>query len=228
GKMFSGFLDLKACCEACGLDYAFVDAGDGPAVFVILFAGFVVVGAGLVGEALYAPPLWVHAAVWLPLVLLPPLLPLPASSGGLGQGGADGVGVWGRGGGGGGAGGRGAVTSGAPDRGGLLVPSIAAACAFAVLIGLGTWQVQRKAWKEALIATVSERFAAPPVALPPPAEWPRLAAEMDEFRRVRFKADFVDDKEALVFTTGSSLHGGDVGPGYWVFTPARVRGRLVM
>jgi len=120
------------------------------------------------------------------------------------------------------------VTSGAPDRGGLLVPSIAAACAFAVLIGLGTWQVQRKAWKEALIATVSERFAAPPVALPPPAEWPRLAAEMDEFRRVRFKAEFVDDKEALVFTTGSSLHGGDVGPGYWVFTPARVDGRIVM
>src|SRR5262249_29784032 len=67
-----------------------------------------------------------------------------------------------------------ALTSAPSQRRGLVVPSIAAVCAFAVLIGLGTWQVQRKAWKEALIATVSERFAAPPVALPPPAEWARL------------------------------------------------------
>src|SRR5690348_14290485 len=69
GKMFSGFLGLKPRCEACGLDYSFVDAGDGPAVFVILFAGFVVVGAALVVEMRYAPPLWLHAALWLPLIL---------------------------------------------------------------------------------------------------------------------------------------------------------------
>jgi surfeit locus 1 family protein len=109
-----------------------------------------------------------------------------------------------------------------------MIPSIAAACAFAVLVGLGTWQVQRKAWKDALIATVSERFAAPPTALPPPAEWARLDPAMDEFRRVRFNAELINDKEALVFTTGSSLHGGGAGPGYWVFTPARVLDRIVM
>ncbi len=49
---------------------------------------------------------------------------------------------------------------------GLVIPSVAAAVAFAVLIGLGTWQVERKTWKENLIATVTERFAAPPSALP--------------------------------------------------------------
>ena len=120
------------------------------------------------------------------------------------------------------------MTSSGSLRRGLLVPTAAAACAFAVLIGLGTWQVQRKAWKEALIATVSERFAAPPVALPPPAAWARLDRDADEFRRVRFAADLLNDKEALVFTTGSSLHGGDAGPGYWVFVPARVADRVVM
>ena len=120
------------------------------------------------------------------------------------------------------------MTSAISMRRGLVVPSIAAACAFALLIGLGTWQVERKAWKEALIATVSERFAAPPAALPRPAEWARLAPATDEFRRVRFTAELLNDKEALVYTTGSSLHGGDLGPGYWVLTPARVGDSIVM
>jgi surfeit locus 1 family protein len=120
------------------------------------------------------------------------------------------------------------VTSQTSLRQGLLVPSIAAICAFAVLIGLGTWQIQRKAWKEALIVTVIARFAATPIPLPPPADWARLDPATDEFRRVRFDAELVNDKEALVFTTGSSLRDGDAGPGYWVFTAARLDGGTVM
>jgi uncharacterized protein (DUF983 family) len=81
GKMFSGFLGLKPACEACGLDYGFVDAGDGPAVFVILLAGFIVVGAALVVETLYQPPLWVHAALWGPLILVTTLAPLRSMKG---------------------------------------------------------------------------------------------------------------------------------------------------
>jgi uncharacterized protein (DUF983 family) len=76
GHMFRGFLQMRPACEACGLDYSFVDAGDGPAVFVILIAGFIVVGAALVVEMRYEPPLWVHAVLWLPLILLTGLLPL--------------------------------------------------------------------------------------------------------------------------------------------------------
>ena len=76
GKMFSGFITLRPACDACGLDYGFADAGDGPAVFVIMIAGFIVVGAALMVEIYYQPPLWVHAALWVPLVLITTLAPL--------------------------------------------------------------------------------------------------------------------------------------------------------
>lgn len=76
GKLFAGFLSLRPSCSACGLDYAFIDAGDGPAVFIILFAGFVVVFCALIVEVMYQPPFWVHAALWVPLVLLTTLAPL--------------------------------------------------------------------------------------------------------------------------------------------------------
>jgi len=66
----------RAGLDACGLDYAFIDAGDGPAVFIILFAGAIVVGSALVVEVKYQPPFWVHAALWLPLILATTLLPL--------------------------------------------------------------------------------------------------------------------------------------------------------
>jgi uncharacterized protein (DUF983 family) len=76
GKLFQGFLTLRPRCEACGLDFDFADAGDGPAVFIILIAGFIVVGAALVTEIVYQPPFWVHALLWLPLILLVTLGPL--------------------------------------------------------------------------------------------------------------------------------------------------------
>ena len=76
GKLFEGFLDLRKGCNRCGLDYGFADAGDGPAVFVILIGGFIVVFAALFVEFVYQPPYWVHAALWLPLILLVTLAPL--------------------------------------------------------------------------------------------------------------------------------------------------------
>ncbi len=76
GKLYAGFLTLRPNCEACGLDYAFIDSGDGPAVFIIMLAGAVVVGAALIVEIKYQPPFWLHAALWLPLILATTLLPL--------------------------------------------------------------------------------------------------------------------------------------------------------
>jgi uncharacterized protein (DUF983 family) len=70
GRLFSGFLRTAERCGACGLDYGFIDAGDGPAVFVILIVGFVVVGFALLVEVALQPPYWVHAALWIPLLLV--------------------------------------------------------------------------------------------------------------------------------------------------------------
>jgi uncharacterized protein (DUF983 family) len=70
GKLFAGFLDLAKKCDHCGLDYRFADAGDGPAVFVTLIAGFVVVGMALWVELTYNPPYWVYVVVFGPLTLI--------------------------------------------------------------------------------------------------------------------------------------------------------------
>ena len=70
GRLFNGFLELAPRCESCGLDFSFADSGDGPAVFVILIAGFVVVFSAMLVEILWRPPYWLHAALWLPLILL--------------------------------------------------------------------------------------------------------------------------------------------------------------
>ncbi len=76
GGLFAGFLDLRPACGVCGLDYGFADAGDGPAVFVVFLAGAVVVACALGVELAFEPPLWVHALLWLPLILAVTLLPL--------------------------------------------------------------------------------------------------------------------------------------------------------
>jgi uncharacterized protein (DUF983 family) len=78
GKLYSGFLTLRPSCAACGLDFSFMDSGDGPAVFVIMIAGAIVVTAALITEVKYQPPFWVHAVLWLPLTLAVTLWPLRA------------------------------------------------------------------------------------------------------------------------------------------------------
>jgi uncharacterized protein (DUF983 family) len=76
GKLFKGFLDVAPACQVCGQDYGFTDAGDGPAVFIILIAGFIVVFIALVIEVKYEPPFWLEALISVPMVLAATLLPL--------------------------------------------------------------------------------------------------------------------------------------------------------
>lgn len=69
GRLFQGFLSVAPRCEACGLDLSVQDSGDGPAAFIILIVGFVVVGAALIVEVEYGWPVWLHLLVWLPLTV---------------------------------------------------------------------------------------------------------------------------------------------------------------
>ena len=63
-------MKIKPRCANCGLDYAFADSGDGPAVFVILIIGFLVVGLALWAEVNYHWPVWLHILLWGPLTII--------------------------------------------------------------------------------------------------------------------------------------------------------------
>lgn len=69
GKLYDGLLTVAPVCSHCGLDIGAHDAGDGPAVFVVLILGAITVGLAILVEAVFAPPLWVHVILWVPLVI---------------------------------------------------------------------------------------------------------------------------------------------------------------
>ena len=95
----------------------------------------------------------------------------------------------------------------------------------AVLIGLGFWQLQRRAEKHALIAALDERLAAPPVPL---QDTFRSARERElfrqgvEFRRVTFTATYARLPDAMVYSSGSAVRDDISGPGTWAFVPAKL------
>ena len=68
GRLYDGLLTVAPKCESCGLDLSAHDSGDGPAVFVIFILGCVVVAAAFVVEMTFEPPLWLHAAIWIPVI----------------------------------------------------------------------------------------------------------------------------------------------------------------
>ena len=70
GPLFEGFLGVAAECAACGHDLRAADSGDGPAVFVILIAGFIIAVAALITEVAFHPPIWLHLVLWLPGTLI--------------------------------------------------------------------------------------------------------------------------------------------------------------
>lgn len=85
--------------------------------------------------------------------------------------------------------------------------------AFAVLIALGIWQIERRTWKLALIDRVEQRVYAPAAPIPSPASWPAVSAANDEYRHVSVSGRFLHDRETLVQAVTEE------GGGYWVLTP---------
>ncbi len=87
--------------------------------------------------------------------------------------------------------------------------------AFAVLIALGVWQVERRVWKLALIDRVEQRVHAAAQPIPSPVAWPAVSAASDEYRHVTITGRFLHDRETLVKAVTEE------GGGYWVLTPLR-------
>lgn len=95
--------------------------------------------------------------------------------------------------------------------------------AFAVLFsGLGTWQVQRLAWKRDLIQRVEARIHAAPV--PPPArrDWASLDPRDIEYRRISVRGVFRHDLETRVDALT------ELGPGAWVVTPLQAADGILL
>jgi surfeit locus 1 family protein len=85
--------------------------------------------------------------------------------------------------------------------------------AFATLVGLGIWQIERRDWKLALIDRVERRIHAPASQMPSPAFWPAVTAASDEYRHVSASGRFLFDRETLIKAVT------DEGAGYWLLTP---------
>lgn len=106
----------------------------------------------------------------------------------------------------------------------IVTASAFAAMGFAILCGLGIWQLERLQWKEKLIADLNARVSVAPVALPATPE-----QTTDEFRRVRTRVQLAPAEHALVYTPGSALRPDVPGAGYWVMVPAKSeRGTIVI
>jgi len=110
----------------------------------------------------------------------------------------------------------------------LLLPGLASLIALGILIGLGTWQLQRKAWKEGLIAQIEARAHGEPGAIVPPSRWDQWRADQDEFRRVRLTGTFLHQFETPVYGLAPAQRGAPA-QGYYLMTPLRLAdGAIVM
>ncbi len=193
------FSTVRRDCEECGLDYRFADAGDGPAIFVILISGFIVVGAALIVEVIYQPPFWLHARA---VGAADPAVTLAAAA--PAQGSAD----------------RAAISSQGRRRAArawieaVSEPAAApprrrgffASALFVVVGARRTGRARHLAARAQGLEGRADRrnstrkLAAPPADLPPRERWPQLNQQRDEFRRVAFPAEFIPGEEALVYT----------------------------
>lgn len=98
----------------------------------------------------------------------------------------------------------------------LIAPGLASLLALSILVSLGVWQIERKAWKEDLIARIVRESKAEPAAPPPASAWDPAR---DEFHHVRMSGHFLNDKETLVHGLAPGETPGRALQGYYVITP---------
>lgn len=70
GKLFCGLLRVCDTCSHCGFDLSKHEKGDGPAFFAITIVSTLACALAVLVELVYAPPYWLHAVLWLPLVVI--------------------------------------------------------------------------------------------------------------------------------------------------------------
>jgi len=87
---------------------------------------------------------------------------------------------------------------------------------FLLCTALGTWQVERRAWKLALIERVDARVHAAPGPAPDPLQWPHVNAANNEYLHVTLTGRFLHRAQTLVEAST------ELGPGWWVMTPLQL------
>ncbi len=65
--LFDGAVQFAPRCKACGLDYGQFNVGDGPAAFLTLILGAIIVAAAVTLELKFQPPMWLQLAIWIPV-----------------------------------------------------------------------------------------------------------------------------------------------------------------
>ena len=90
-----------------------------------------------------------------------------------------------------------------------------AALATAGFTALGVWQIERRAWKLALIERVEQRVHAAPVAAPGPRQWSGLSRENAEYRRLTVTGRFLEDRQTRVRAVT------ELGEGFWLMAPVQ-------
>lgn len=99
----------------------------------------------------------------------------------------------------------------------MIFPILLGLVGCAILVALGVWQVQRLAWKEAMLADIDARIAADPVALPQSPD-----PDADRFLPVTVEGTFADDTLRILVSQKQ------LGAGYRLITPFQTAGRRIM
>ena len=88
-------------------------------------------------------------------------------------------------------------------------------CAFVAFLLLGSWQLFRLHWKNALIEQVDQRVHAAPSPVPSSDAWPNIKAGTDEYRHVTVQGNLLYQYSVAVQASTA------LGPGFWLLTPLR-------